>query len=108
MKSQLAMVIDSSKCIDCKGCVVACKVENSVPQGFSRNWIKTEEPDFSDPDWMKKATRSHYQPGGCMHCDVPTCVEACPSNALVYSSVEAFSKEKRQKASEEMLSGEGG
>lgn len=81
MKSQLAMVIDSSKCIDCKGCMVACKVENKVPQGYWRNWIKTDEPDFSDPDWMKNRQASHYQPGGCMHCDVPTCVEACPTGA---------------------------
>ena len=81
MKKQLAMVIDSSKCIDCKGCVTACKVQNKVPRGFSRNWIKVAEPNFSDPDWMKKPTSSHFQPGGCMHCETPTCVEACPTGA---------------------------
>jgi Fe-S-cluster-containing dehydrogenase component len=81
MKKQYAMVIDSSKCVDCKGCVVACKIENEVPHGFSRNWIKVEQPDFSDPDWMSKKSSSHFQPGGCMHCSNPTCVDACPTGA---------------------------
>jgi len=49
-----------------------------------------------------------YRCDRCPDRETPACVEACPSNALVYSSVEAFSKEKRRKASEEMLSGEGG
>lgn len=81
MKKQLAMVIDSSKCIDCKGCVISCKVQNEVPRGYSRNWIKTDSPDFSDPDRMSKNVTSHYQPGGCMHCEKPICVDACPTGA---------------------------
>jgi tetrathionate reductase subunit B len=46
MKKQLAMVIDSTSCIDCKGCMTACKVENKVPRGKWRNWIKEQDPDF--------------------------------------------------------------
>jgi tetrathionate reductase subunit B len=81
MKTKLAMVIDSSACIDCKGCMAACKVENKVPADHWRNWIKHQEVDFS---MMKKAGRKtggHFQPGNCMHCDIPTCVQACPTNA---------------------------
>lgn len=77
MKQQLAMVIDSSKCIDCKGCMLSCKVANSVPPGFWRNWIKVSDTDYS----AGPATRTHFQPGGCMHCDTPTCVHACPTGA---------------------------
>jgi len=76
-KQQFAMVIDSSKCIDCKGCVISCKVANKVPEGFSRNWIKASVPAFS----MGPRTRTHFQPGACMHCDTPTCVQACPTGA---------------------------
>ncbi|WP_051822822.1 4Fe-4S dicluster domain-containing protein [Desulfonatronum thiodismutans] len=72
-----AMVVDSSVCIDCKGCMVSCKVQNNVPKGYWRNWIKHTTPDFS----LGKLTRTHFQPGGCMQCDVPTCVTACPSGA---------------------------
>lgn len=76
-KQQLAMVIDSSKCIDCKGCVISCKVANKVPEGFARNWIKASATDFS----QGSRTRTHFQPGACMHCDTPTCVQACPTGA---------------------------
>jgi len=72
-----AMVIDSSLCIDCKACMVSCKVQNSVPTGHWRNWIKHTVPDFT----QGPLTRTHFQPGGCMQCDNPTCVQACPSGA---------------------------
>jgi Fe-S-cluster-containing dehydrogenase component len=72
-----AMVIDSSVCIDCKACMASCKVQNNVPRGYWRNWIKHTMPDFS----KGPLTRTHFQPGGCMQCDNPTCVQACPSGA---------------------------
>ena len=78
MKKQLAMVIDSASCIDCKGCMTACKVENKVPPGNWRNWIKEQNPDSEN---LNKAESLHFQPGNCMHCDNPTCVQACPTSA---------------------------
>lgn len=72
-----AMVVDSSVCIDCKACMVSCKVQNRVPAGHWRNWIKRTIPEFS----LGKLTRTHFQPGGCIQCDNPTCVTACPSGA---------------------------
>ena len=73
MKTQYAMVIDSAKCFDCKACVIACQIANGVPPGSYRNWIK----DATVGDWGKV----HFQPGNCMHCESPTCVEACPTGA---------------------------
>lgn len=81
MKTQLAMVIDSSSCIDCKACMLACKVENEVPAGFWRNWVKQQEADFDSQGRVKGAASAHFQPGNCMHCDNPTCVQACPTGA---------------------------
>ena len=37
---KFGIVIDTSKCIDCKACMIACKVENQVPTGYWRNWIR--------------------------------------------------------------------
>jgi len=71
MKTQLAMLVDSAKCIDCKACMLSCKVANAVPEGAWRNWIK--------PGSVQG--RLHFQPGGCMHCENPTCVQACPTGA---------------------------
>lgn len=81
MKTQLAMVIDSSVCIDCKGCTVACKVENRVPEGQWRNWVKQQTPDVAQLFDNPKDTAMHFQPGGCMHCENATCVQACPTGA---------------------------
>ncbi len=85
--TQLAMVIDSSSCIDCKACMAACKVENNVSEGHWRNWVKGQEPDFDDQGRLKKAGSAHFQPGNCMHCDNATCVQACPTGAT-YKSPE--------------------
>jgi Fe-S-cluster-containing dehydrogenase component len=76
-QSQYAMIVDSTKCIDCKGCVVSCSIANRVPKGFSRNWIKETVPDFS----RRARTSTHFQPGACMHCEKPICVSACPTGA---------------------------
>ena len=69
-----AIVIDSAKCIDCKACMIACKVENNVPEGSWRNWIRP----LLDRSGERK---SEFQPGQCMQCDSPSCVAACPVGA---------------------------
>ena len=68
------IVIDGDRCIDCKACMVACKVENDVPEGFWRNWINT----LGGQDGSR---RTEFQPSQCMQCDNPSCVAACPVNA---------------------------
>jgi len=68
-----AMFIDTSKCYDCKACMIACKVENNVPDGFWRNWVKSNSIDCE--------CRTQFQPGQCMQCDSPSCVSACPVGA---------------------------
>jgi len=78
MAQQLAMVIDAAKCIDCKGCMVACKVANDVPEDQWRNWIKHAKS--ADAPGLRSG-KAVFQPGACMHCDKPTCVDACPTGA---------------------------
>ena len=58
------------KCFDCKACMIACKVENAVPEGFWRNWVRHTGG--------LKGRRTQYQPGQCMQCEEPSCVAACP------------------------------
>ncbi len=40
--ARLGMVIDTTKCVACMDCVVACKTENEVPEGLCRDWIVQE------------------------------------------------------------------
>ena len=84
MAQKLAMVIDASGCIDCKACLAACKVANQVPAAHWRNWIKNQ--DLSQLAAAKKQAR--FQPGGCMQCNKPTCVEACPTGATYKSAAD--------------------
>lgn len=77
MHKQYAMVIDSGKCIDCRACLVSCKVQNNIPTGFSRNWVKQAVPENA----LQANGEAHFQPGACMHCARPSCVQACPTGA---------------------------
>lgn len=74
-QKRYALVIDSKKCIDCKSCVVACRAENNVPLGYSRNWIDEEHRG----QWPKLLAA--FEPGQCQHCQSPACVRVCPTGA---------------------------
>lgn len=76
MAVKYGMVLDTSKCIDCRACMVACRAANGVPLGHTRNWVKNTGLIGSFPN-----LRIAFQPGGCMHCDIPSCVAACPTGA---------------------------
>jgi len=69
-------VIDLSKCIDCTACMVGCKAENEVPVGHWRNWVEEQGPEGTFPDLTMR-----FEPGNCMHCERPPCVEVCPTEA---------------------------
>jgi Fe-S-cluster-containing dehydrogenase component len=81
-QKKYGIVINTAKCIDCKACMIACKVENNVPEGFWRNWIR--------PLWdMSDSRKAEFQPGQCMQCDTPSCVAACPVDAT-YKQVDGL------------------
>jgi Fe-S-cluster-containing dehydrogenase component len=70
-----AMVIDTLRCIGCADCVVACKTENEVPDGFCRDWV-TEATTGTFPELS-----TEYRSERCNHCSKPPCVYACPTGA---------------------------
>jgi Fe-S-cluster-containing dehydrogenase component len=69
------MVIDTVRCVGCMDCVVACKTENSVPEGFNRDWIAYDVTGTFPTLHME--IRSER----CNHCDDPPCVSCCPTGA---------------------------
>jgi Fe-S-cluster-containing dehydrogenase component/formate-dependent nitrite reductase membrane component NrfD len=69
-------VIDQRKCIGCHACTVACKMENDVPLGAFRTWVKyIEKGEFPN-------TRRYFAVLRCNHCDDAPCVTICPTVAL--------------------------
>lgn len=78
-----AMLIDTTRCVGCQTCVVACKINYQVPGDAS--WCRVETI----------GSKEMYRPTGrfprpvlafrallCNHCDEPPCVEKCPTGAM--------------------------
>ena len=79
--ARLGMVIDTRRCVGCMDCVVACKTENRVPEGFNRDWIVSETVGTFPTLHME--IRSER----CNHCDEPPCVPVCPVGASHVSTL---------------------
>jgi Fe-S-cluster-containing dehydrogenase component len=81
--ARFGMALDTAKCVGCMDCVVACKTENQVPEGLSRDWIAYQT------DGVYPTLHMEIRSERCNHCDQPPCVECCPTGA---SHVDDFGK----------------
>jgi len=74
---QIGFYIDQSRCIGCYTCVVACKDWHDIPAGPA-SWrrVITLEKGRYPKLFMAFLSVS------CLHCAQPTCVPACPVNAI--------------------------
>jgi formate dehydrogenase iron-sulfur subunit len=70
-------LIDASRCIDCRACLIACSVENKVSMTHTRIWMKDTGIVGNFP-----ALQHDTAPYHCMHCVDPSCVSACTVGAL--------------------------
>lgn len=78
MSRRMGMAIDTRTCVGCTACVVACKTENDVGEGFARDWITTElVGQFPSLEMEIRSER-------CNHCEDAPCVAACPTGASYY------------------------
>jgi formate dehydrogenase iron-sulfur subunit len=90
--SRVAMLIDESICMGCRGCQVACKQWNDLPaEATTQQGSYENPPDLSPFTWTRVKFIEHGQNGnlqwlfltqGCFHCGTPACVEVCPTGAL--------------------------
>ena len=77
-----AILTDTTKCIGCRECVIACKKENHLAPDIPRRW--NLDDGLSARNWTSIIDR----PGGdyvrkqCRHCLEPACAAACPVGAL--------------------------
>ena len=70
-----AMVIDLERCMGCRACMEACKVENNTTEAaFWMYVFRFEEGDYPNVSVT-------FLPRPCMHCDNPPCVKVCPVGA---------------------------
>ena len=55
------MVIDLDRCVGCHTCEIACKIENDVPLGIWRSWVKEIEKG-KYPDVVRAFSTDSLQP----------------------------------------------
>jgi tetrathionate reductase subunit B len=75
---KLGFLVDLDLCMGCKGCEIACKVENEVPLSSWRLRVKyVDVGTFPD-------TKRTFTPLRCNHCENAPCERICPVSALHY------------------------
>src|SRR5438270_652428 len=82
---RVAKLIDTTKCIGCKACQVACMEWNDLRDEIGTNvGVYDNPPDLTDKSWTVMRFAEYENPNGnlewlirkdgCMHCADPGCV----------------------------------
>ena len=94
-QTEVAKLIDVSKCIGCKACQAACLEWNEMVEDIGSNvgvyenppdltaasftlmrYAEFENPETGNLEWL-------IRKDGCMHCEDPGCLKACPAPGAI-------------------------
>ncbi len=67
--ARMKFLCDAERCIECNGCVTACKQEHDVPWGVNRRRVVTINDGVPGERSISVA---------CMHCSDAPCMAVCP------------------------------
>jgi formate dehydrogenase iron-sulfur subunit len=102
-----AKLVDTSKCMGCRGCQVACKQWNRLPAGETAFTGYYENPvRYTANTWTRLVFREHedangkiswfFSKQGCMHCNEAACEKVCPTGAITHSATGAVVINRRK------------
>lgn len=77
MGKQYGFYADTSRCIKCWACEVACKQWNDIKAGTVSRRKVHEIDSGTFPD-----THRTFVSMSCMHCEKPACEKVCPAGAI--------------------------
>ncbi len=73
---QMGWIFDRSRCVGCRACTVACKMENNTPADVNWRWVyDLEGGAYPSPTLEFFST-------ACYHCESPACAPSCPTDAI--------------------------
>ncbi len=77
MGKQLGFYVNIDRCVQCHACEIACKAHNNVEPGIT--WRQVVGMWVGHYPNLIHRTISF----SCMHCGDPSCLEACPTGAII-------------------------
>ncbi len=75
IREQIGFFVDSTKCIACRTCEIACKDFNNAPVGRRLRRVRSFEGGSFPRVFAFSLSMS------CNHCEDPACLKNCPAHA---------------------------
>jgi formate dehydrogenase beta subunit len=99
LDKDIAMLVDTSKCVSCWWCYAACKNYNRLPETIKPD--PKQSPPLSPNVWttlhaVDVGSEWSSRKNACNHCSDAACVRVCPTGALSYNNMGfvQYDKEK--------------
>jgi formate dehydrogenase iron-sulfur subunit len=87
-KEMLGILYDSTRCVGCQSCELACALANGLPEPDPEDYPvpgilrKTNETRRSVINVYETSRGEVYVKNQCMHCNQPACASACLTRAM--------------------------
>ncbi|MDR2715171.1 MAG: 4Fe-4S dicluster domain-containing protein [Coriobacteriaceae bacterium] len=89
MSKQMAFYVDTSVCVGCKTCEIACKDEKNLSVGPRPRYVRalmggSWKADEKNPTVLRQdiPVFSYHVSISCNHCANPFCVAVCPAGSM--------------------------